>query len=225
MSSLQDELLKLRRMLLSMAAEVEQRVQHAIAALLKHDLRLAEQVRDRDDEIDSFDLNIEAECIEIIALHHPVAKDLRYVLAALRINADLERIADLARGVAKRAIKLEYLQPVDRPAALLAMGNAVQAMLGDALRALAEQETEAAYRVRRSDRSVDSLYKELVAWSVSEVAVRGDNAKALMDLLSAVRSMERIGDIAANIAEAVVFSVEGTVIRHRPIEAPSSIPR
>jgi phosphate transport system protein len=218
MSSLPDELLKLRRLLLSMGAQVEQRVGHALEALLRHDLRLAEAVREGDDEIDRFDLSVEAECVEIIALHHPVARDLRYVLAALRINSDLEKIADLARGIAKKAIKLEYLPKVDRPPELIAMAKQVTGMLADALQALTEQDAQLAYGVRRTDREVDMLHKEMMAWTLRQVASGEAPPKPLLDMVSVVRSLERIADLSTNIAEAVVFSVEGAVIRHLPVE-------
>lgn len=222
MPGLNDELLKLRRMLLTMSAEVEQRVQQASEALLKQDVALAEHVKGGDDEIDQLDLSVEAECVEIIALHHPMACDLRYVLAALRINADLERIADLARGIAKRAIKLKYLKPVPRPPALVEMCASVRGMLADALQAVSEQDANAAFRIRARDREVDDLYKELFAWAVEQVSLGASDVRAIFDLLSAVRSLERIGDIAKNIAEATVFSAEGTVVRHAPIAGPSA---
>lgn len=224
MSSLPNELLKLRRLLLSMGAQVEQRVQFAAQALVRHDLRLAEAVREGDDEIDRYDLSVEAECVEIIALHHPMARDLRYVLAALRINSDLERAGDLARSIAKRAIKMEYLRPVARPPSLASMAQRVQAMLADALQALAEQDAALAYGVRQSDRAVDGLYKELMAWAVQQMSIEGQDPKAVMDMVSVLRSLERIADLATNIAEAVVFSVEGAVVRHTPAGSTASQP-
>lgn len=219
MPSLPDELLKLRRLLLSMGAQVEQRVGHALEALLSHDIRLAEAVREGDDEIDRFDLSVEAECVEIIALHHPVARDLRYVLAALRINADLEKIADLARGIAKKSIKLEYLPKVARPPELIAMARQVRGMLASAMQALTEQDAQLACNVRRTDREVDQLHKEMMAWTLQQVSAGQVPPKPLLDMVSIVRSLERIADLSTNIAEAVYFSVEGTVIRHLPVEA------
>ncbi len=218
-SSLPTELTKLRRMLLSMGAIVEQRVGQAIEALLRHDLSLAERVRAGDDEVDRLDLDVEKECVEILALHQPVAGDLRYVLAALRVNADLERIADLARSVAKRAIKLEHQRPVKRPRALVELSEAVRALVTDAVSALAKQDSELAMEVRRADKPVDEKYREVFAWAVEEVSQRGDDAKAIIDMLSIVRALERIADLATNIAEAVVFSVGGAIIRHTPVES------
>ena len=218
MSSLPTELIKLRRMILSMGAIVEERVNQAIEALLQHDLALAERVRAGDDEVDRLDLDVEKECVEILALHQPVAGDLRFVLAALRINADLERIADLARSVAKRSIKLEHQRPVKRPRALVDLAGAVRSVVSDAISALAEQNLEQAMEVRRADKPVDEKYREVFAWAVDEVSRRGEDAKAIIDMLSIVRALERIADLATNVAEAVVFSVGGTIVRHTPVE-------
>jgi len=217
-SSLPTELIKLRRMILSMGAIVEERVNQAIEALLQHDLALAERVRAGDDEVDRLDLDVEKECVEILALHQPVAGDLRFVLAALRINADLERIADLARSVAKRSIKLEHQRPVKRPRALVDLAGAVRSVVSDAISALAEQNLEQAMEVRRADKPVDEKYREVFAWAVDEVSRRGEDAKAIIDMLSIVRALERIADLATNVAEAVVFSVGGTIVRHTPVE-------
>jgi phosphate transport system protein len=217
MASLSAELTTLRRLLLTMGAEVEQRVVSAFEALLKHDLRLAEQVRENDDPVDQLDLDVESECATILALHQPVAGDLRYVMAALRINADLERMADLARGIAKRSIKLEYLRPIGRPEALGEMASSTLAMLAGALSALADLDAALADRVRADDKAVDRLNKALITWAVHELAGKTVEPKAVVDLITIVRTIERIADLACNIAESVVFAAEGRIVRHAPV--------
>ncbi len=214
MSSLADELTKLRRMLLAMSAEVEQRVDQAFDALLRRDVRKAEVVKRGDDTIDQFDVNIETVCVEILALHQPVAVDLRYVLAALRINADLERIGDLARGIAKRAIKLGERRPITLPQPLVEMTTHVRKLLAESLKALAEQDEKRASDVRQSDEPVNRNYHAVFKWAASEVVEHGDETKAVIDILSAVRGIERIADLATNIAESVIFAVEGRIVRH-----------
>lgn len=223
MASLSTELIKLRRMLLTMSAEVEQRVNFALDGLLKHDLRLAEQVRAGDDAVDQLDIDVESECATILALHQPVAGDLRYVMAALRINADLERAADLARGIAKRVIKMEYLKPLECPPALPGMAASVRTILASALRSLADLDAPLARRVRGFDRAVDDQYKEIMSWAATLIAAHGNEPKAIIDVLSVVRSMERIADLATNIAESVVFAVEGAVVRHTRVEPVASL--
>ncbi len=214
MSSLAQELTKLRRMLLSMSAEVEQRVEQAFDALLRRDARKAEMVKEGDDTIDQFDVSIEAECVEILALHQPVAVDLRFVLAALRVNADLERIGDLARGIAKRAIKLERRRPIAYPPPLVEMTRHVRGILANALKALADQDEELAHKVRRSDGPINDCYHAVFKWAAGEMGQRQEEAKAVIDVLSAVRGVERIADLATNIAESVIFAVGGTIVRH-----------
>lgn len=217
MASLSNELLNLRRLLLTMSAEVEQRVNQALDGLLKHDLRSAEAVREGDDPIDQLDMDVESECATILALHQPVASDLRFVMAALRINADLEKIADLARGIAKKVIKLEYLQPMERPPVLQHMAGSLRSMISDTVRALADGDKDLALRVRVSDKNIDRQYKELMTWAVQQMAGSGYDPKALLDIIGVVRSIERIADLCANIAESVVFAANGTIVRHQPV--------
>lgn len=219
MASLSAELLNLRRLLLTMSAEVEQRVGQALDGLLKHDLRSAEAVREGDDPIDQLDVDVESECATILALHQPVASDLRYVMAALRINADLEKIADLARGIAKKVIKLEYLKPLERPPVLREMASSVRVMLADTLRALADGDADLALRVRGSDKNVDRQYKDLMTWAAEQMATTAYDPKALLDVIGIVRTLERIADLCANIAESVVFAASGAIVRHQPVES------
>ncbi len=219
MASLSAELLNLRRLLLTMSAEVEQRVRQALDGLLKHDLRSAEAVREGDDPIDQLDVDVESECATILALHQPVASDLRYVMAALRINADLEKIADLARGIAKKVIKLEYLMPLERPPVLREMASSVRVMLADTLRALADGDADLALRVRGSDKNVDRQYKDLMTWAAEQMATTAYDPKALLDVIGIVRTLERIADLCANIAESVVFAASGAIVRHQPVES------
>jgi phosphate transport system protein len=217
MASLSNELLNLRRLLLTMSAEVEQRVNQALDGLLKHDLRSAEAVREGDDPIDQLDMDVESECATILALHQPVASDLRYVMAALRINADLEKIADLARGIAKKVIKLEYLKPMERPPVLLDMASSVRAMIADTMRSLANGDANLALNVRGADKTVDRQYKELMTWAAQQMSIPGHDPKALLDVIGIVRSIERIADLCANVAESVIFAADGTVVRHQPV--------
>jgi phosphate transport system protein len=217
MASLSNELLNLRRLLLTMSAEVEQRVNQTLDGLLKHDLRSAEAVREGDDPIDQLDMDVESECATILALHQPVASDLRYVMAALRINADLEKIADLARGIAKKVIKLEYLKPLERPPVLLEMASSVRAMISDTMRSLANGDPILALKVRGTDKTVDRQYKELMTWVAQQMSIPGHDPRALLDVIGIVRSIERIADLCANIAESVVFAADGTIVRHQPV--------
>lgn len=215
--NLSERMIELRRAVLTMCASVESRVAKAVQALLDRNVELAKAVKNGDAEIDKMDIDIESECLQILALQQPVAGDLRFVVAVLRMDSDLERIADLAKGIGKRVIALSKQPPIAFPEALRAMAAATQAMLSDAMRALAEGDANLAARVRGEDRRIDDFYKQIVTWAVAEVAARADEARAIVDLLSVVRALERIGDLSTNIAESVIFVVQGEVVRHAPV--------
>lgn len=217
MPSMTDEITKLRRMVLTMSAEVEQRVAGAVEALVRHDLERAQEVRHGDDEIDQLDVDIETECMEILALHQPVASDLRFVLTALRVNGDLERMGDLARSVARRALKLEKRVPLQRPLELRELATSVQVIVSEAMRALGTPDEALCERIRSSDAEIDAKYKAVFTWATQEMQSKPDAASPIIDVLSIVRNLERIADLAVNIAEAVIFQIEGTIVRHTPV--------
>ena len=129
---LHKELTELRRAILTMGSVVEQRVEQVLDALFRGDLELARSVRGGDREIDEMDVDIEAECLRVLALSQPVAADLRFVLAVLRINSELERIGDQAKSIAKRVIDLGQTRPVEVPGTLLEMAQASRQMLNNA---------------------------------------------------------------------------------------------
>lgn len=215
---LQNELIRLRRMILTMGASVEQRVSEAADSLFRHDIQEAREVRTGDDEIDAMDLDVEAECLRILALSHPVAGDLRFVLAVVRINNNLERMADLAASIAKRVLALEdHRTSVALPEALEDMGRCTLRMLSDALAALANEDTALCNQVRRADDRVDDLFKELFIWAQQAIRDNVDVTASVVDVLSIARKLERIADMATNIAEDVIFLVEGAVVRHQKV--------
>lgn len=209
-----NELTHVRRLILSMAATVEQQVDRAIKALITRDIALARQVRADDSEINTQELEIENECLRIFALSHPVAGDLRFVMAVLRINSNLERIGDKAKTIAKRIIDLTDYAPIDLPTALIDMAKSSRKMLGDALTALANEDADLCRHVRRSDDQVDALQKEIFGWAHAEIPAHVESTHAVIDVLSISRALERIADLSADIAEDVIFLVEGSIVRH-----------
>jgi phosphate transport system protein len=214
---LQTELTTLRRQILTMGAAAEQRVGKVIDALVDEDMEAARFVRTGDDEIDSMEIQIEEECLRVLALSQPVAGDLRFVLAVLRINADLERIADHAKSIAKRILDLEDVGRIKPPAVVIEMAICSKQMLGDALAALANQDGQLCRRIRRADKRVDDLQKEVFAWVHQEIPQNVDATQGAIDILSMARAFERIADMATNIAEDVIFVTEGSVVRHAKI--------
>ena len=135
----------------------------------------------------------------------------------MRINSELERIADLARSVSKRVIDLSIRTPYSLPEGLETMARGTQSMLSDALTALAEGEAGLARRVRQSDQRIDDLQKEIFSWVQEEIPRDVQFTAAALDILSIARKFERIADMSTNIAEEVIFLVEGTLARHTPV--------
>jgi len=212
--NLATELTDLRRSILAMGAAVEQRLNQAIRALFDFDVDAGEFVRTHDDEIDRMEIEIEQECLKVLALSQPVASDLRFVLAVMRINSTLERIADMARGIAKRALHLDKLNPPPFPDALRRMAEETRGMFSNALASIADEDAVLARRVREHDERVDDLQKEVFLWVQHEIPRHVEQTHAAIDILSAARKLERIADLCTNIAEDVIFLTEGAVVRH-----------
>ncbi len=209
---------RLRRDVLSMSASTIQRTYDAIESILTLDPDAALKIKEGDVEIDAMEVSVENQCIDILARLSPVAADLRFVLAAMRINSDLERIGDLAKTIAKRVMDLADRPQLTFPPALEEMASAATAMLRNAERALAGSDEALAREVRRADNFVDDRYKQLVMWSIEQLESHNHDAQGLINLISIARSIERIADHATNIAEDVIFFVDGKVVRHEPVK-------
>ena len=211
---LRNEMVRLRRNLLAMGAAVEQRVTRVIEAMIEGDLSLAESVKAGDAEIDRMELELEADCMRLLALAQPVAGDLRLILSVIRISGELERVADLARGVAKKLIKVSAIDAIEMPGAMTDLAFATRTMLSDVLAALANEDAGLCRQVRRSDQRADDLYKEILIWGRAEIPQHPEATAAAIDVLTMAQRFERIADITTNIAEDVIFLVEGRVVRH-----------
>lgn len=216
MTSIAEELTSLREGIGRMASQVESRIHAAIDAWLNHSSDLADSVRYADDEIDQLDLDLEQRCLEILVRHQPVAGDMRFIVTALRHISSLERMADLARSISKRVMKIERGQPLVPPPVSQPMAESVRAMISDVLRALRDNDSELAASVRRADRTVDKYNREVFKWAAGQIAAHPDQSEDYLNTLILCRSLERIGDMAANMAEDIIFAVEGDVVRHSP---------
>ena len=212
---LQTEMLTLRRNLLAMVAATEQRLSLATFALVEGNVDAARTVKGGDAEIDAMEVDLETQCMRILALGSPVAHDLRFVLSVIRISADFERIADLSRGIAKKVLRWGNGNgPTEVPGALADMASSASAMLGDVLAALSDEDVERCREVRRADRRVDDLNKEVVASSRQLIHEDVSRTAEAIDMMQIAQRLERIADIATNIAEDVIFLAEGRVVRH-----------
>lgn len=209
------EIEKLKREILALGALVEESVHKAVKAVSERNITLAETILESDDLIDDKEVEIEEECLKILALHQPVAIDLRFIIAVLKINNDLERIADLACNIAGRARSLALTPPVPMPFDFEEMAGQVKTMLKESLDALINLDTKLAEKVCRSDDLVDEANRKMYAAVNESIASDTGHAQNYIMLLSVSRNLERIADHATNIAEDVIYMIEGKIVRHR----------
>lgn len=215
---IQNELNDIKKQLLLLAAEVEKKVQQAVLALLTLDVELAQEVKTGDALIDNMEIDLEEECLKVLALHQPVANDLRLIVSVLKINNDLERVADFAVNIAERAIDLQKVNKVDCPYDVKAMAGNVEELLRMALDSLMEQNSELARKAIDFDDKIDMQHA--ANFQTVKDAIREDVSQmdGLIYYLSISRYLERMGDLATNIAEDVVYQVEGEIIRHGGVQ-------
>lgn len=205
----------LHQHIMSMCAVVEEVVHKAVDELGQPDVALSQQLVERDDEVDRWDVRIEEECLKILALHQPVANNLRRVTAVLKIAWELERVADVAVNIAERAAGLAGGPQIHVPEKLHHMAHLALDMLRLSLDAFVAQDSRLARDVCRQDDIVDSLNKEIIEELIAMMKRSPDMVEPAMQLFSASRHVERVADHATNIAEDVVYLVEGEIIRHR----------
>jgi phosphate transport system protein len=213
---LQRDLDYLQRDLLALADSVEEAIHKAIRSLQERDADLARQVIAGDNQIDEEENHIEEECLKILALHQPVAVDLRRIAAALQINTHLEHMADLAEDIAERALHLAQLPVIPIPEKLQRMTDLTTTMVRQSLDSFVNLDVREARRVCRFDDEVDHYNSEIIEELVAKMKESPDLVEAGLSLFSATRHLERIADHATNIAEEVVYLAEGMIIRHRP---------
>jgi phosphate transport system protein len=217
---LERDLETLQRDILGMGAAVEEAVYKAIRALQDQDADRAREVIDGDAAIDEAQNRVEEECLKILALHQPVAIDLRRVAAILAINVDLERMADLAVDMAERAEVLSRPPFIPVPDRLQRMADLTTTMVRHGLDAFVQLDVPLARKVLRLDDEVDGLNSEVIAEIVATMRKSPEIIEQGLSLFSAVRHLERIADHATNISEDVVYLVEGEIVRHRPEALP-----
>ncbi len=205
----------LEQLLLAMSAQVECMIGKAWRALSERDQQLATEVIDADASVDQQEVHIEEECLKILALHQPVAIDLRRTATILKVNNDLERIADLAVNIAERAVRLRNATDFEIPASLRTMAESARVMLANALNALVRLAPDAALRVCEADDEVDRCNAEVVTDLYQGMLQDPSRIGPSIHCLAVARHLERIGDLATNIAEDVVYLVRGDIARHR----------
>ena len=206
----------LQRDILQLAASVEEAIYKAIQALQNRDIALAQQVILGDEPIDQQENHVEEECLKILALHQPVAVDLRRVVAILMINTDLERMADLAEDIAERAVALAKGPPIPIPDKLQRMTDLTTSMVRQSLDSFVNLDALHARRVCRFDDEVDRFNQAIIQELIAAMRSSPELIEPGLSLFSATRHLERIADHATNIAEEVMYLVEGEIVRHHP---------
>lgn len=214
-----DELEQVKKHLLEMGGLVERQVGDAIKALIDADSELAASVREKDKQINQMELDIDEECTRIIARRQPAASDLRLVIAASKAVSDLERIGDESAKIAKLAISLcEEGESPRGYVEIRHIGDRVRRMTQSALTAFARLDVEAALAVAEEDKDVDLEYESAMRELVTFMMEDPRSIKRVMNIIWSLRALERIGDHARNIAEAVIYLVKGKDVRHVSID-------
>lgn len=208
------EIERLKKLVLSLCAVVEDSVRQAAESVLNRDAALARRVIDTDIRIDQAEIDVEEECLKILALHQPVAIDLRYIVAVLKLNNDLERIGDLAVNIAERGAFLSSIPPVQIPFDLAGLVEKTRAMLRGSLDALVNMDGDGAKRVCMLDDEIDSINRDMYDKVKASIRENPSQLDAAIALLSCSRALERIADHATNIAEDVIYMTEGRIARH-----------
>lgn len=211
---LDQEIRGLQHKLLEMAGLTEQMLRQAIDAVLTRDKTLAEWVVATDDTIDRFDNAIETSCIQLIALHQPVAVELRFLTTAMKVNHNIERIADKSVAIAKRSLELLEHPPIKPFVDLPYLADVIQRMVKDAIDAFVNRNAENALAIRDRDTEVDEIYEKMLHELLAVLTESPECIQPGISLLLLFRHLERIGDLAVNISEGVYYLVKGDLIRH-----------
>jgi len=211
---LERELDNLSKEFLTTGAMVEDATNKAFLALTQRRTDIAQEIEQGDDAIDEKENHIEEECLKLLALYQPVATDLRFIITAMKVNNDLERIGDLAANIAERAKRLAELDPIPLPESLNKLVSNVQAMVRDSLNSLVNMDSQLARKVCELDDEVDDINRGMYTEMQDVMKKDPSMVERAISTLSVSLHLERIADLATNIAEDVIFLVEGEIVRH-----------
>ncbi len=214
---MEKELNKLEEMISNVSTKVEENMNKAIESYINMDIDTCQEIIKNDDLIDRMEIEIEEECLKILALHQPVAIDLRYIIAILKINNDLERIGDLTSNICKVVTFLADKKRVNVSKEIPKMTKIVSEMLNNSLNALFNKDVNLAQSVSTSDDDVDELNAAMYQIVRSKISDNSELVDQMMPQLSVSRYLERIADHCTNIAEDVEYYINGEIVRHKSI--------
>ena len=211
---LEKEIERLKKQILALSAKVEENVYKAVRALEERSGILADEVMKGDRAVDEIEVEIEEECLKVLALYQPVAIDLRYIVTIMKVNNDLERVGDLAVNIAERAAFLATVEGPDIPLDFPLMMEKTRTMLRKSLDALMKRDAKIAHEVLAADDEIDAMNSEMYIKIQEAICRRPEQLESLIHLLSCSRHLERIADHATNIAEDAIYLMEGEIVRH-----------
>ena len=214
---LQRAIEQLMKMLIELSTKVENSVKRTIKALEENDIQLARSVIDEDEAIDKDEIEIEEECLKIFALHQPVAIDLRYLVAVMKINNDLERIGDLAQNISWHVIHILSRPEMVNPSRsdILGIYKKVEAMLKKSLDLIIGLDVAKGYEILKADDEVDHLQREFEVNILELIKQDPQDADIFVQYIHIARHLERIADHATNVAEDIIYLINGEIIRHK----------
>ncbi len=213
--SFDEELSGLKEKILLMGSKVEEAIRLAMKSLVDRDSRLAKRVIQSDREINDIEIEVDEVCHRLLALHQPMAGDMRFITSAMKINSDLERMGDLAVNIAERALTLNEVAPLKPFIDIPRLASITQEMVKVSLDSLVNKDPEMAKKVCERDDEVDNLNDQIIRELISYMLEDRANIKRALDLILVSRYLERIADHATNVGEDVIYMVQGKDIRHR----------
>jgi phosphate transport system protein len=204
----------LKHKLLRMAGMAEQAIERACEAYRLRDGKLAQSVLNDEAAVNEMEREIDELALDLLAMQQPMAVDLRFIIACVKINADLERVGDQAVNIAERVLDLNSMVPIDIAIDIPRMAQSASTMVRTALESFIREDSELAETVLEKDDQLDSINHENFGVALQQIAMEPDKARQAMDILIVSRNLERVGDHATNIAEDVIFWVKGADVRH-----------
>ncbi len=212
------ELDALKSRLIKMGSLAEQAIAESIRAFLERDAHRARNVIEADEAINRLEMEIDIAVVDILALQQPVASDLRFILAAQKINNDLERIGDHAVNVAESALQYSARSPIDQAVEIPRMAAVTKTMLREAIDAFVHGDAGLARNVLRNDDEIDDLNRKTVDEMADFIRAKTESLNQALDVIRVSRNLERVADLATNIAEEVIFVAEARVVKHHGAE-------
>lgn len=209
----------LNKLILQLGGQVEENLRQSVQALQQRDPVRPEELLDEDDLVDSLEVRVEEECLKILALYQPVATDLRYLVAVLKINGNLESIGDLTANLARHSIGWRKRPQLLIPEQIATLSDLSRDMLNKSLNALVERDVQLCREILQRDQQVDSLYMEVEQWFKEHTRRQPEETDTFLDIFLTAKDLERIADHTCHIAEDIIYLVTGEIVRHHQVES------